>query len=275
MDSSNNHINHQNDIIDDDDDEDDDDTNAPNWLINDVTMYAKNSNIQSNNKHKPHRPSSIQTTASFKLSDADMKSRMEIYKNFALAKQNIEKKPTDTNDRIREKLAEVLATVDDDNPNKDNAINKLLLKVEDGKRKRREAKMAQYEIAFGKSLTPRTPTEMRKSSNVDTFNRAAIITNANSNNNTRSNSIAVTSMNIGSFRKSISSMNVGSFRKSISSSPGRKGSTSINFNESDTGENMQAVLDIALAIQKNEEKKVSIINFVFHHYHSYHHYSRN
>ena len=40
-------------------------------------------------------------------------------------------------DMIRDKLVEILATVGDDDPNKDIAINQLLSKIENTKRQRR------------------------------------------------------------------------------------------------------------------------------------------
>jgi hypothetical protein len=89
--------------------------------------------------------------------------------------------------------------------------------------------------------------------------------NGNSNGNTtRPNSILKTSINTGSFRKSISS-----------SSPGRMRSISINANEHDNADNMQTMLDIALSIQNDEEKKVSNISFMNILMITYHHYYRD
>ena len=264
---------------DDDDDDDDDDDIAPTWLVNDVTNYSKNNNIKRTTiLHQTRRPSSslssslssssssssIQGTQSHKLSDADMKERMGLYKNYALSKLDDDKK-IDPNDRIRDKLVEVLATIDNDDPNKDTIVNKILSQVEDSKRKRRETRLKQFEIAFGKSLTPRSPTELRKSSAVDTFNRASIIntnintnininTHANSNNHSRASSISRVSINRGSIAKRSYSL----------ASPTRNDSKSININGINTsnGEDMQHVLAMALAIQDEEEKKVSsILNY--------------
>jgi hypothetical protein len=190
-----------------------------------------------------------------------MKERMGRYKNYALSKLDDDKK-IDPNDRIRDKLVEVLATIDNDDPNKDTIVNKILSQVEDSKRKRRETRLKQFEIAFGKSLTPRSPTELRKSSAVDTFNRASIIntnininTHANSNNHSRASSISRVSINRGSIAKRSYSL----------ASPTRNDSKSINIHGMNTGngEDMQHVLAMALAIQDEEEKKVSSIIYYF------------
>jgi len=245
------------DIVDINNGDDDDDDITPTWLVNDVANYAKDNIKRTTIHHQARRPSSssIQGTQSHKLSDADMKNRMGLYKNYALSKLDDDKK-TDPNDRIRDKLVEVLATIDNDDPSKDTIVNKLLSQVEDSKRKRRETRLKQFEIAFGKSLTPRSPTELRKSSAVDTFNRASIISTnintnthaTNSNNHSRASSISRVSINRGSIAK-----------RSYSISPTRNDSKSININGISTGhgDDMQHVLAMALAIQDDEEKKVS------------------
>lgn len=231
---------------------DDDENGTPLWIISDVKNYAKQhyKNDKTIRQHQVRRPSTDQ------ISDDDMKSRMTLYRNYNITKTDVDKK-IDPNDRIRDKLVEVLATVDNDDPNKDNLVNKLLAQVENNKRKRRETRLKQFDVAFGKSMTPRSPIEQRKSNANDTFNRGSMTrTSINSHTHT-SSSVASDTFTRGSMTRS--SINSHARAGSTLRTSMKRG---LSVSGGGNGYDMQQVLAMALSIQNDEETKVMIIKIL-------------